>query len=164
MPKSSTTFRGILICANFRPKIFSFFTFLYSVLHWRIISIKRFFSGVHACVNGSRCSHKLYINVLWTFIQFVSASAPFTSSCMCKRCRCTRKLYMNSCKETFNTIITTTKRSQCYFCLYKKRKLVFWRYKNVFILWKISLIWIEVEILVIDNCQMLWCNSTKDNY
>jgi hypothetical protein len=25
-----------------------------------------------------RCSHKLYINVLRTFIQFVSASAPFT--------------------------------------------------------------------------------------
>jgi hypothetical protein len=38
-------------------------------------------------------------------------------------CECIGTVYtcMNSCKETFNTIITTTKRSQCYFCLYKKR-------------------------------------------
>jgi hypothetical protein len=27
--------------------------FLCSVLHWRIIRIKRFFSGVHACVHGA---------------------------------------------------------------------------------------------------------------
>ena len=52
VPKSSTTFRGILICAIFKPGICKN-TFLCSVLHWRIISIKRFFSGVHACVNGA---------------------------------------------------------------------------------------------------------------
>jgi hypothetical protein len=40
VPKSSTIFRGILIWAIFRPVICEN-TFLCSVLHWRIISIKR---------------------------------------------------------------------------------------------------------------------------
>jgi hypothetical protein len=51
VPKSSTTFSGILICAIFRPGICKNII-LCAVLHGRIISIKQFFSGVHACVNN----------------------------------------------------------------------------------------------------------------
>ena len=50
VPKTSTTFRGILICVIFRPGICKN-TILCSVLHWRIIMIKRICSGVHACVH-----------------------------------------------------------------------------------------------------------------
>jgi hypothetical protein len=46
---------------------------LSTILNLRIISIKRFFSRVHACVPmHSQTLHKR------TFIQFVSASIPFT--------------------------------------------------------------------------------------
>jgi hypothetical protein len=52
VPTSLTTFRGILICVIFRPGICKNI-FLCWVLHWRIIRIKRFFSGVHVCVYGA---------------------------------------------------------------------------------------------------------------
>jgi hypothetical protein len=51
VPKTSTRCRGILICVISRSGICKN-TFLCSVLHWRIIMIKRFFSGFHACVHG----------------------------------------------------------------------------------------------------------------
>ena len=49
--------------------------FLCSVLHWRIIRIKRFFSGVHAYVYVPMHSHTLNKR---PFIQFMSESAPCT--------------------------------------------------------------------------------------
>jgi hypothetical protein len=64
VPKTATTFRGILICVIFRPGICKN-TFLCSVLHWRIIMIKRFFSGLSSCMcTRGQCTHKLYICVL----------------------------------------------------------------------------------------------------
>ena len=63
-PKTSTTFSRILICVIVRPGICNN-TLLCSVLHWRIIMIKRFFSRVHKYMcTRDWCTHKLYINVL----------------------------------------------------------------------------------------------------
>ena len=69
VPKSST-FRGILICAIFRPGICKN-TFLWSVLDWRIISIKRFFSWVHACVIGAMHSQTLHTVELYFFFYVI---------------------------------------------------------------------------------------------
>jgi hypothetical protein len=55
VPTSSTTFRGILICVIFRPGICKNI-FLCSVLHWRIIRIKRFFSGKR-CLQGRHLNY-----------------------------------------------------------------------------------------------------------
>ena len=51
---------------HFRPGICKNNTFLSTILNLRIISIKRFVSEVHACVNGA------------VYVKFVSVSAPFT--------------------------------------------------------------------------------------
>jgi hypothetical protein len=41
------------MCAIFRPGICKSKTFSSTILNLRIINIKWFFSGVHACVNGA---------------------------------------------------------------------------------------------------------------
>ena len=74
VPTSLTTFRGILIGVIFRPGICKNI-FLCWVLHWRIIRIKRSFSGVHAYVYVPMHSHTLNKR---PFIQFMSESAPCT--------------------------------------------------------------------------------------
>jgi hypothetical protein len=43
----------LFICAIVRPGICKNITFLPTILNLRIISIKRFLSAVHACVNGA---------------------------------------------------------------------------------------------------------------
>ena len=65
--------------------------FLCSVLHWRIIRIKRFFSGVHACVHSA--------DALTNF----TFKRPKTSvfGRLCKVCECIGTVYtcMNSWKD-----------------------------------------------------------------
>ena len=111
MPTSSTTFCGILICVIFRPGICKNI-FLCSVLHWRIIRIKRFFSGVHACIHGADALTNFtwtsfgHLISLWVHRHHVHMHELLNGR-LCKVCECIATVYtcMNSWKEAFNPIM-----------------------------------------------------------
>ena len=86
VPKSSTT-QNFNFC-YFRPGICKNI-FVCSVLHCRIISIKLFFSGVHACVNGADA----LTNFSWASLR-----------CLFNLSVHRYRLHMHSWKEALNTI------------------------------------------------------------
>ena len=122
VPKSSTTFRGILIWAICRPVICEN-VLLCPVLHWRIISIKRFFSGVHACVNVSM--HEQTLHKRHSDIYSVCKSIGTVYTCI------------NSWKEALNAIVFTfyaenshmTSRF-CMTCMWQKFRSINVRFWN----------------------------------
>jgi hypothetical protein len=124
VPKSSTIFRGILIWAIFRPVICEN-TFLCSVLHWRIISIKRFFSGIHACVNGADA----LTNFSWASLR-----------CLFNLSVHRYRLHMHSWKEALNT------QKKLYTCMLwlNYKRLPLWNNNPV----------INFTLGVVNNCKM----------
>jgi hypothetical protein len=111
---SSTTFHGILIRVIFRPGICKNI-FLCSVLHWRIIRFKRFFSGVHACVHGDDALTTWTLHKRPSNVYSVYEYTGTVYTCM------------NSWKEAFNPIILSFCLNMYIICWSVKFKSKVWR-------------------------------------